>query len=814
MRRSASGVLRFVRSVLAATGVVLAAAGAACAGPTFNVIFHARLDQHPGYNDIWGYTAPGGDEYALLGCTTGLAVVNVSDPDAPYETGFLPGATSTWRDIKTYGHHAYVTNETSGGIAIVDLTDPENPVAAGAYTGGGFSRAHNLYIDTTTGLLHTAGSNLAAGGTRILSLADPESPVEIGSWETAYLHDVIVQNHMLWGSAINARILYVLDVTDPANIPAPLGTAQGYPAAFTHNAWPTPDGLYVMTTDETASSSCRMWDMGTLPVLQQADSYRPNATTIPHNTHIEGQFAYISYYTLGVKILDVSDPFDLAEVGAYDTWPSDDGSTFDGCWGVFPFFQTDPDLLVASDISNGLYVLEFKGPLGTVAGTVRRAGTAVPVPEASIEVVETGVAVRSDGSGTYTLEDSPGPVHLSVTAFGYDAAVVPVTITTGATTPLDFDLTLVPSGAVSGHVIDRNTALPVTGALVSFPGTPLAQSTDAFGAYEHDAIPAGPRGIRGEAFGYNPMAGDVAVPPGGSLVVDFPLKPAPAADTFQDPAPAWVVSGNATSGAWERGDPQQTVSGAQVVQPGDDHTPGAGTNCWVTGAAAGAQAGSFDVDGGETILTSPTFALASTADPHVSFRLWYTSGVVSSPTVDRFTVRVSTNAGGTWTVLHETEQSTDGWELVDVALRSILTPSNLTRFQFTARDTGVGSVTEALIDDFMIYDGPDHVPTGVAPPPLAAGAVFLSSARPNPFRGGGAVELDLTLPRDGHVRADVHDVLGRRIVTLVDDRMAAGAHRLGWDGMLDGGRRGPSGVYFVRVRADGAAFTRKILVIR
>ncbi len=804
-----------VRHLPAPALLALLLAGAAQAGPTFNVIFHARVDDHSAYNDVWGYTAPNGDEYALLGCTTGLAVINVSDPDAPYETGFLPGASSTWRDIKTYGQYAYVTNETSGGIAIVNLTNPESPVAAGAYTAGGFSTAHNLYIDTTTGLLYTAGSNVGTGGTRILSLANPTAPVEVGNWETAYFHDVQVQNGRLFGSAINVARLYVLDVSNPASIPAPLGTAQGYPAAFTHNAWPTPDGLYVMTTDETSSSSCRMWDLGTLPTLQQTDSYRPNTTTIPHNTHIEGDYAYISYYTLGVKIVDVSDPFDLEEVGAYDTWPASDGSSFDGCWGAFPFFTTNPDLLLASDISNGLYVLEFKGALGTVAGEVRRASDpSVKIAGATIEVLETGVSVQSDAAGAYVLEDLPGSVTLEVSAFGYDTELVPATIVSSVVTPLDVELALQPSGAVAGTVTEAATSLPIANAQVTVVGTPLVKSSDASGAYDHDAIPAGTYGIRADAFGFNPMEGTVNVTVGGSLTVDFSLNPAIVADTFQEPYPGWSVSGTVSSGAWERADPQQTLSDGNVVQPGDDFTPGAGTFCWVTGASAGATVGSNDVDGGETVLLSPSFALAGTTDPHVTFRLWYATGILGNPTTDVFTASVSTNGGGTWVVLHQQASTTDGWLHVDIPLTSLITPSNLTRFQFAARDTGDGSITEALIDDFMIYDGPDVIPTGVPLPGVSVDRFALSAPFPNPLRAGEAAALELSLPARDRVVAEIHDVLGRRVATLADGSMEAGRHRLVWDGAGSGGTRGAAGVYFLRVRAGAEERTRKILVIR
>ncbi|HMB70494.1 MAG TPA: choice-of-anchor B family protein, partial [bacterium] len=304
-------------------GAILSAAVAspAAAQLTQDVIVHSTLDEHPAYSDVWGYVAPGGDEYALLGTFGGTAVINITAPWAPYETGYFPGPGSTWRDIKTYQHYAYVTNEDSGGLEILDLSDPENPVRLPAYTG--FSTAHNLFIDQATARCYIAGSDLGSGGVRILSLANPTAPAEIGSWEDVYFHDVTVQDDVLYGSAINDATLRILNAANPASL-VPLATIGGYPQAFTHAAWPTSDGTHVMTTDETAGAACRMWNVAT---QLQTDLYLPNPTTVPHNVIIEDELAYISHYTLGVRIVDVTDPAALQELAWHDTWPLDDNGT-------------------------------------------------------------------------------------------------------------------------------------------------------------------------------------------------------------------------------------------------------------------------------------------------------------------------------------------------------------------------------------------------------------------------------------------------------------------------------------------------------
>jgi choice-of-anchor B domain-containing protein len=350
------------------------------------VTFRSSWNLRSTYNDCWGYTAPGGAEYALLGSYGGTSVINVTDPDSPYETGFIPGPGSIWRDIKTYQHYAYVVNETSGGLEIIDLSDPEHPADLANYTG--FSRAHNLYIDVPNGHLYTAGSDLGAGGTRILSLANPTAPVEVGSWETTYLHDVMVQNGRLYGSAIYSGTLYALDVSNIASIQL-IGTIKNYPNAFTHNAWVTPDDNFVMTTDETTGAACRLWDLTNTsksdfaPPL--ASLYLPNPATIPHNAHIDGDIAVISHYTLGVRIVDLTDPYNITEAGWYDTYPENDGGGYNGCWGAFPFFGNNADLIVASDQTHGLFVLEYgaSSPTGAPepsAGGAPLLGAAAPNP--------------------------------------------------------------------------------------------------------------------------------------------------------------------------------------------------------------------------------------------------------------------------------------------------------------------------------------------------------------------------------------------------------------------------------------------------
>ncbi|MEM6784434.1 MAG: T9SS type A sorting domain-containing protein, partial [Bacteroidota bacterium] len=92
--------------------------------------------------------------------------------------------------------------------------------------------------------------------------------------------------------------------------------------------------------------------------------------------------------------------------------------------------------------------------------------------------------------------------------------------------------------------------------------------------------------------------------------------------------------------------------------------------------------------------------------------------------------------------------------------------------------------------------------SGPLTPTLALDAVF-----PNPARD--AATLRYALPTTATVRLTVTDVLGRTVLTRAEGVQPAGAHeaRLALDDL-------PSGVYVVRLDADGANATQRVTLVR
>ncbi|MEM8600424.1 MAG: lamin tail domain-containing protein [Bacteroidota bacterium] len=83
----------------------------------------------------------------------------------------------------------------------------------------------------------------------------------------------------------------------------------------------------------------------------------------------------------------------------------------------------------------------------------------------------------------------------------------------------------------------------------------------------------------------------------------------------------------------------------------------------------------------------------------------------------------------------------------------------------------------------------------------------LSEVYPNPFASTATVHLSLDAAQA--VRAEVYDVLGRRVAVLADDVHTAGAHTF----VLDG-QRWASGLYLVRVRGEQFVETRRVTLVR
>jgi choice-of-anchor B domain-containing protein len=323
------------------------------------------------YNDIWGYTAPDGREYAILGNVGTTVFLDITSPDAIVEVARIPGQlNSIWRDYKTYGQYAYMcADQGAEGLTIFDLSQLPDTVIQVSQSTAFFSQAHNIFIDEDNGRLYAAGGNNPSNGVTILDLAqDPASPTLLGNPALpagGYIHDIFVRDNIAYCShGTNGFSIY--DLSDPTT-PLTLGTLPNYPEqGYNHSSWLHDDGDHLVFADETFGRRLKMVDVSDPMEMEVIDLFKsellaPQATgSIAHNPFIRGDYAIISYYHEGVQIFDLSDPQNVEQFAYYDTHPQNiNYQGYDGCWGVYPFFPSGN--IIASDTENGLYVLQPQG---------------------------------------------------------------------------------------------------------------------------------------------------------------------------------------------------------------------------------------------------------------------------------------------------------------------------------------------------------------------------------------------------------------------------------------------------------------------
>lgn len=316
-----------------------------------------------GGSDCWGWTDPNGVDYAIMGTYYGTAYVRASDRLVCDQVAGPQDSDPYYhRDIKTYRNYAYLVAEMGGtneGVQIIDLSPlPDSVRVVGSYVYnlsnvGPQVTSHNINIDTAKGFAYVLESG--ASGARMIDLSNPEVPVDAGFLPVANIHDIFVRNDTAWVAEGWSYGYSVWDLSDKNNPVLILRiTDPGF--GYAHNIWPSDDGRYFITTEETANKTVKIWDASNPGNVQMLGQYLAPCN-LAHNVHVMGDYIFISHYESGVTVVNFADPNNPVEVAAYDTYPQSDNADFLGCWGAFPF--TQDKWVYASNFDGTLFFLKW-----------------------------------------------------------------------------------------------------------------------------------------------------------------------------------------------------------------------------------------------------------------------------------------------------------------------------------------------------------------------------------------------------------------------------------------------------------------------
>jgi hypothetical protein len=83
---------------------------------------------------------------------------------------------------------------------------------------------------------------------------------------------------------------------------------------------------------------------------------------------------------------------------------------------------------------------------------------------------------------------------------------------------------------------------------------------------------------------------------------------------------------------------------------------------------------------------------------------------------------------------------------------------------------------------------------------------------PNPFNP--STTIDYSIPKAEDVTLEIYNLLGQRVVTLVDENQTAGEHTVQWNGFSQDGQPVSSGVYFYKLISGEYSSIKKMMLLR
>ncbi|UCH33003.1 MAG: carboxypeptidase regulatory-like domain-containing protein, partial [Armatimonadota bacterium] len=474
--------------------------------------------------------------------SAGLRVIDVSDPAAPLEVGFLDTPGTAYH-VAVAGGYAYVADGASG-LRVIDVSNAAAPVEVGS--------CHPP--DLAYGIALASGYAYVAdvyGRLRVIDVSDPAAPLEVGSCDTpGYTYGVAVAD----GYAYVADWfgLTVVDTSNPAapvevgyldtpSLAVGVAVADGYAYVGDYNA-----GLRVIDI--------------TNPAAPVEVGYLDTPGNV-YSVAVAGGYAYVADNGWGLVVGggrgDVAGqvrrrgtttnlPGATVEARQEGTLKGSDVTGLTGLYSV-PNLLPGAYVLTAgkagygnqskSDVritpgQDGQYVNFNLYPV-QLTGQVSQAGTTTYLAGATVRVYQGNVlkaSANTDGGGIYRIGGLPDGTYDAVASHaGYVRQFkLDVPIAAGSVTNRNFFLAV--SGRLKGQVKDRTTGRNLPGATVfARSGGITWAKTRAkdWAVYEINAdLPPGTYVMQASQPGYLSQAKKgIVVTAGATSIVNFNLDP-------------------------------------------------------------------------------------------------------------------------------------------------------------------------------------------------------------------------------------------------------------------------------------------------
>ena len=255
-------------------------------------------------------------------------------------------------DVRQFLNNGY----NDGGFRVWDVSDPSNPDLLSYVRTHGFG-VHRFDMDENYAYISTEMEGYVGNILVIYDLADPKKPVEVSRWHMPgqhiaagekpswkgyknRLHHALRVGNELWAAVWNAGF-QVIDVTD-IRMPKTIASHNYHPPfpEPTHTALPCEqliDGrrIAVVVDEEHEHTPGQphafLWifDVTDLKNIQPLSTFYVSETESPwsqgkgrfgahqYREKIDGTLVYVTWFSGGLRVIDIADPFLPKEVAHY-----------------------------------------------------------------------------------------------------------------------------------------------------------------------------------------------------------------------------------------------------------------------------------------------------------------------------------------------------------------------------------------------------------------------------------------------------------------------------------------------------------------
>lgn len=396
-----------------------------------------------------GEVAASGNYAYVARDSAGLAIIDTTNPAAPVLCNtILPFAHAHISDVQVVGNLAYLSNEVPNGsptpfvgMFIYDISNPLAPVEVSRLEwgmGGGYHLgcdAHSITVDVQPGSRTAYLSSGITGDVAVFDVTNPAAPVyltEIQSpiWSyNAQAHDVLIRDHRAYITWLGGGFT-IHDVTNPA-APVQIGhkPTVGVNSEFFYHMALSTDGQTLITTGEVAGGAAdpvRLWNVSNPGAITLTSNVFSPGGAVPHQVTIAGKYAYIAWFTDGLRVIDIGNPAAPRLVANYDPEPGS-GTSFVGGISVAVLGEK----VYLSHTTGGLYTLDFVDTI-TITRADWKRHTDTLIIEATSSAGPSPTLTLA-GYGTMTYSTTLGRYTISVPGVTAKPNTVTVTSDIGAT---------------------------------------------------------------------------------------------------------------------------------------------------------------------------------------------------------------------------------------------------------------------------------------------------------------------------------------------------------------------------------------------